>query len=233
MTKPAPLAPGTTAPMELDGEALANAKASKDETFEQKAAFEEYWKLGNSRSLVKTAEKVSRHITTIEKWSSTYRWSSRIRERENYQTEYQKSADEAIKEGETMNRIGRLVGVAIAKWFEEFREGRIKFRGVEDLEKLLMIQSRLKAPGKGPSPSSVHQHLHVHQGGAIGAPGAASLDLKGKSQEEMLLTAANFLKGIERITGRPQLEAGDSPSRITVDVVDAEIVVGDHDLDVD
>ena len=206
---------------------LANARASRSEPFEVRTGFDIYWKMGRERSLSKVADQVNRAFKTVSRWSATYRWQSRIYEREVSQADVSKEVEKASQEADNADRLKRLVGVTIAKWFQDFSDGKIKFRGVEDLERLLNIQGKLDAaPLPSGSGAATHQHVHLHQNVAI------DLGLKGKSKGELLQTAGALLQGIQRIIGTNEPKALPRPQK-TATAAPAAPVEPDEDMVID
>lgn len=176
----------------MSQESELNAKAAAQEGFEEKMAFEIYYKMGESRSLVQVAKKVGRSKSGIEKWASDFRWTARIKERERQAAEFlllQKSAQE---EAEVKKKHLTLIDASIGGWAKKLTEGKIRLRSVEDLERLIRMRWDLTSmPDK-----------RVNVMGAAGSAGMIDLRLRNMDRGELQQFLYSTLKSIERITNK-------------------------------
>lgn len=178
----------------LSQEAELNAKAASLESFDQKMAFETYYKMGDHRSFAKAGKQIGRSVKTIEVWASQYRWTARVKERERQAAEYllmQKSAEEEAK---TKEKHLTLIDATVAQWSKKLISGDIKLKSVEDLERLVRLRWDIAGlPERRVNPS-----------GAAGG-GMIDLRLRNMDRDELQKFLHGTLSSISRIMNKKPL----------------------------
>lgn len=181
----------------LTQESELNAKAASLESFDQKMAFETYYKLGNGRTYVKVAGQVGRAERTVRRWAEDFRWPERVRERERQAAEFllmQKSAEEEAK---TKEKHLTLIDATVSQWSKKLLEGGIKLRSVEDLERLIRLRWDISGiPEK-----------RVSASGATGGGGMIDLRLRNMNREELQKFLHGTMASISRIMDKRPLKA--------------------------
>lgn len=213
----------------MNAEAELNAKAASQEPFEQRMAFEAYYKMGDERSLVKLSEQIQRHRVTVEEWSRKFRWVSRVKERERQAAEFQLMISNAQEEASRKKTHIEIIDSAIGMWVQKLADKTIVLKSVDDLEKLVNLRWKLAG-----MPDKVIQHNHSqHFSGSI------DLNLKDMGREQLLNFLHEMMHGIRRVMERPALT--NRPS-ITGQTIDAEATLsapgpagspGELDLNID
>lgn len=105
-------------------------------------AFEYYYSLGTKRSNQLVADKFCVTKRTADEWSRKNNWVNKVKERdlnvsERLNTE---SIDNTFK---IKKEYVKQVKTTIDKWFNEFSSGRISFKNISDLEKLVNLYLKL------------------------------------------------------------------------------------------
>lgn len=187
------------ASMTISQESELNAKAAAEETFEQKMAFETYYRMGEKRSITKLAKEMDKHRSTLELWSSKYRWVHRVKEREKAMAEYLLLQQDAKQEADTKNRQLKLIDGTIAIWAKKLQDKEIKITSIDDLEKLINLRWKVAGiPDKQVNPT----HARTHGGTTV------DLRLRNMERPQMIQFLHSTLKSIERIMQRDMKPAG-------------------------
>lgn len=182
----------------LTQEAELNAKAASLESFDQKMAFETYYKMGSQRSFAKTAKQIGRSVKTIEVWASQYRWSARVKERERQAAEYLLMQRSAEEEAKVKEKHLTLIDATVAQWSKKLLEGQIKLRSVEDLERLVRLRWDItNLPEKRANPSAI----------GSGGGGMIDLRLRNMDREELQKFLHGTMASISRIMNKKPLVA--------------------------
>lgn len=194
----------------MSEESALNAQAQADEPFETRAAFELYYKLGEQRSLERIAKQVGRHRTTIEDWSTKYRWQARLKERERQAAEYLIMQQSAAEEAETRKQHLTLIDAATSQWSKNLLSGSIKLEKVEDLDKLLKLRYRIASlPDKTANPTAVG-----------GQSATIDLRLRNMDPDEMRKLLYETMQSIQRVMDKPRFgsRVGESGPEISLGV---------------
>ena len=179
--------------LSLSQESELNAKSASVEGFEQKMAFEIYYKLGEGRSLSKVAKQVGRSIKTLEVWSSKYRWMPRIKERERQAAEFLLMQKSAQEEAEVKKKHLTLIDAAIGKWAKRLTEDKIRLRSVDDIEKLVKLRWDL----------TLMAEKKINPGGVANSGGGMiDLQLRNMERKELQSFLYSTLKSIERVMNK-------------------------------
>lgn len=199
----------------MNQEAELNAKAAAAEGFEQRMAFETYYKMGESRSLVKIAEQIHKHRTTVEEWSSKYRWTARVKEREMQAAEFMLMQQSAEEEAQVKKKHLTLIDASIGQWSKKLLAGEIRLKSIDDLDKLISLRWKLASMAdKTVNPAAP----------AGGATSTIDLRLRGMERGELQAFLHQTLRSIERIMGKPKIADGapsleeESKDRIDLDL---------------
>jgi hypothetical protein len=67
---------------------VGKKKTVKNETIKHSAAFEIYYAMGEKRTLPRLHEAIGTGIDSLNKWSRSFKWQERIRERDQVLTEF-------------------------------------------------------------------------------------------------------------------------------------------------
>lgn len=129
-----------------------------------KRAFETYYAMGASRSLVRLAKKLGVARNTAKSWSRAFGWQDRIAERDREVTRVMEA--ESIREAvDTRKRNRQLLQLALVQIAKQLAEGRVKAT-MGDLDRLIRLEQFLD--GQADSRQEV-----------------IARDLEGKSTEEL------------------------------------------------
>ena len=180
----------------MSQESELNSKAATQEGFEQRMAFETYYKMGDKRSLRAISNKLSKPLITVEKWSSKFRWIPRVKERERQAAEYLLMQKSAKDEAETKQKHLTLVDATIGQWSKKLVEGGIQLKTVDDLQKLVNLRWQLAQ-----MPDKVVNQTVASQG--------ASIDLRLRNMDRTQLNQFLYgtMKSIERVMNRKEPQA--------------------------
>lgn len=174
-------------------ESELNAKAAAEEGFVERMAFESYYKLGDNRSISKIAKDLTKARSTVQDWSSKFRWVSRVKERERQAAEYLLMQKSAQEEAETKRKHLTLIDAAISTFSKKLVENKIVIKTVDDLQKLVNMRWKLAhMPDKRVNPAAI-------KGGA-----SIDLRLRGMEKTELQSFLYSTLKSIERVMNKPK-----------------------------
>lgn len=167
-----------------------NDRAASEENFEQKMAFETYFKAGDIRSLSRLAKEIGKAKSTLELWSSKFRWQSRVAEREKAAAEYMLIQDNAKKNAAIRKNHLTIIDGTIAMWVKKLKEGQVQLKGVDDLQRLLKLRWDIHGiPEQQVNPTHARSE------------GGASIDLRLRNMDRQELNQFLYstLKSIERV----------------------------------
>ena len=114
------------------------AELSKENKL-QRDAFEIYYALGEIRSLKRVAEQIHRTERTVAGWSREFSWIDRIKQRE---IEEAKNADKNALNTQTTDvktKYRILVNNLMAQASKDIKEGKLKIRNMQDLERVIKL----------------------------------------------------------------------------------------------
>jgi len=126
------------------------------------AAFKTYLELGPQRSLVRTASKLGKFRTLMERWSKKYDWPARVQAHAAHLAEIERKAAEAVatrngvdwakrqeqqreEEWESRCELIALAREAIARW----KKNEARCGTLEGIARLLDLASRLGRVSSG------------------------------------------------------------------------------------
>jgi hypothetical protein len=114
-------------------------KIIKNETPEIKAMFEYYYSLGDKRSYNTVADKYGVSLTTVKRYSASFKWVDRCRERDKSVNErIETLAVEGVVNSMTELRI-QLKGFT-DKAKEAFMSGKLKIKSIQDYERIVKLE---------------------------------------------------------------------------------------------
>ena len=167
-----------------------NDRAAAEENFEQKMAFETYFKAGDIRSLSRLSKEVGKAKSTLELWSSKFRWQSRVAEREKAAAEYMLIQNNAKKNAAIRKNHLTIIDGTIALWVKKLKDGDVQLKGVDDLQRLLKLRWDIHGiPEQQVNPTHARSE------------GGASIDLRLRNMDRQELNQFLYstLKSIERV----------------------------------
>lgn len=121
---------------------VPHAEKQREETPEQKHAFEVYLTMGDDRSYRKLAKSLNKGITTISNWAKWYDWQTRIDERN-------KQIDAIVEDrnNKTMAEIkleqARQIDAMLNRFWEKVNKGKIEIESVTEYEKMWKIRQEI------------------------------------------------------------------------------------------
>lgn len=193
-----------------------NDLAVSEESFEQKMAFETYYKTGESRSISRLSKEVGKAVSTLELWSKRFRWQSRVAEREKAAAEYMLIQEDAKKNAEVKKNHLTLVDATISSWVQKLKNGDVKLKGVDDLQKLIKLRWFIsEIPDKQVNPT----HQRSESGANI------DLRLRDMGREELYKFLYSTLKSIDRVVTKADANVIDHDMK-TVTQVNKKSTVG-------
>ena len=102
----------------------------------QREAFEFYYGLGQQRSLKAVALHFTRSERTVAGWSRDYNWVDRCKQKEIDEAEGKE------KQGLTLDvkvTYRKLLNNLLAVFNKDFREGKVKIKSIQDLERIIKL----------------------------------------------------------------------------------------------
>lgn len=118
---------------------VSHAKKQREETPEQKQAFETYFLMGDDRSIRKLAKTMGKGATTISNWSRWFNWAERIEHRDA-------QVDQIVEQrnNKTMAEIkleqARQIDAVMNTFWEKVMQGKIELETWQDYERLWKIR---------------------------------------------------------------------------------------------
>jgi transposase len=118
---------------------VPHAEKQKEESAEQKNAFEVYFLMGDDRSYRKLAKQLNKGVTTISNWAKWFDWQTRIETRE-------KAVDQIVEQrnNKTMAEIkleqARQIDAVMQTFWERVVKGKIELDSWVDYERLWKIR---------------------------------------------------------------------------------------------
>ena len=104
-----------------------------------KEAFDIYYRLGSKRSLQLVADRVGKHLRTVQGWSSKYCWNDRIAQRD-IEVAKQAGLEELHKETLAIRTTYRkAMNALIDQAFKDIQEGKLRIESIEDLETVVKL----------------------------------------------------------------------------------------------
>ena len=111
----------------------------REETPEQKQAFEQYFLMGDDRSYRKLAKALNKSPSSITNWAKWFDWQTKIEQRDQ--------AVNAIveeKNNKTMAEIkleqGRQIDAVMIRFWEKVNKGKVDLDSWQDYERLWRIR---------------------------------------------------------------------------------------------
>lgn len=201
--------------MTLSQESELNAKAASLESFDQKMAFETYYKMGDGRSFAKAGKQIGRSIKTVEEWASKYRWTARVKERERQAAEFLLMQRSAEQEAKTKEKHLTLIDATVTAWSKKLIDGQIRLKSVEDLERLIRLRWDLTdKPEKRVNPLGVQ-----------GGNGMIDLRLRNMEREELQKFLHGTMASISRIMNKKPLAAPKGAQEVSSQKIDMNISI--------
>lgn len=121
---------------------VPHAEKQREESPEQKQAFETYLLMGEDRSYRKLAKHINKGVTTVSNWAKWFDWQSRIEERETHVT---KMVEERINK--TMAEIkieqAKQIDLAMAKFWKRVNDGKMDIESWADYERVWKIRQEI------------------------------------------------------------------------------------------
>lgn len=112
----------------------------KQENAIQRDAFEFYYGLGDQRSLKAVAIQFKRSERTIASWSRAFSWVDRCTQRALDEAEGKEKQSMVLDIKTTYRKLfNNLIAVAV----KDFKEGRLKIKNINDLEKVVKMDLAL------------------------------------------------------------------------------------------
>ena len=112
----------------------------KQENSVQREAFEFYYGLGDQRSLKAVAIQFKRSERTVAGWSRMFSWVDRCTQRALDEAEGREKASMVLDVKTTYRKLfNNLISVAV----KDFKEGRLKIKNINDLEKVVKMDLAL------------------------------------------------------------------------------------------
>lgn len=114
----------------------------REESPEQKQAFETYFLMGEDRSYRKLAKSMNKGITTISNWAKWFDWQERLEDRE-------RQVDKIIenRNNKTMSEIkmeqARQIDAVMNRFWEKVTQGKIEIETWSDYERLWKIRQEI------------------------------------------------------------------------------------------
>jgi hypothetical protein len=168
----------------------------RDETAEQRMAFDLYYRMGNDRSLVKVAEQTGKHLNTIKLWSARFAWQERVAEREKATTLKREDVQDVLREQDLKKKHVKVLDVAITHGVREISEGRVKINNTRELIQVMDARWNLAAQ---PAPTTAMANMQFN------GPTKVDLGLERMSREERMKFLEEMLQGIMRVQTRPPM----------------------------
>jgi len=102
----------------------------------QREAFEFYYGLGNQRSLKAVAIHFSRSERTVAGWSRDLNWVDRCKQKEMDEAEGKEKQGLMLDVKVTYRKV---INNLLAVFSKDFKEGKIKVKSIQDLERLIKL----------------------------------------------------------------------------------------------
>lgn len=121
---------------------VPHAQKQREETPEQKQAFETYFLMGDDRSYRKLAKTLGKGSTTISNWSKWFNWQERIEERD-------KQVDKIVEQrnNKTMAELkleqARQIDAVMNRFWEKVMKKQIELDNWHDYERLWKIRQEI------------------------------------------------------------------------------------------
>lgn len=183
----------------LSQESELNSKAAAAEGFIERMAFEQYYKMGDNRSIRKIATDLHKHRNTVQDWSQKYRWQARVKERERQAAEFLIMQQSAQEEAETKKKHLTLIDAGISTFARNLAQGKVEITSIDDLQKLVKMRWMLaNMPDKRVNPI------------AAASKGGGSIDLRLRNMEKSELQSFLFstLQSMQRVLNKaPKTDA--------------------------
>lgn len=121
---------------------VPHAEKQREETPEQKQAFDTYFLMGEDRSYRKLAKHLGKGVTTISNWAKWFDWQTRIDEREGA---VNKIVEERINKSMAEIKIeqAQQIDLAMAKFWKRVNDGKIEIENWTEYEKVWKIRQEI------------------------------------------------------------------------------------------
>ena len=132
-------------------------KMKSSEGMEHIRAFEHYLTLGEDRSYEKVAEYIGKSVTTIAKWSNSYKWVERVKEAERALVANLSSSIETLDEQIAKKKLHlQIIDTILKGTVEVDADGNVKkvnisARNTADIKTLLEARDRILGVKQGDS----------------------------------------------------------------------------------
>lgn len=121
---------------------VPHAEKLREETPEQKQAFESYFLMGDDRSYRKLAKQLGKGSTTISNWAKQFNWQERIEQRDA-------QVDKIVEQrnNKTMAEIrleqARQIDAIMNVFWEDVVKGKVTLDSWSDYERLWKIRQEI------------------------------------------------------------------------------------------
>lgn len=123
-------------------------KINKNESLENREAFEYYYSLGTNRSLVAVADKIGKAALTVKRWSKSFNWQERVKIRDMEIGDHVKRATNAhVVASRAMYR--ETIGKLVMDFKADVESGKIKLSRIDDFIKIVNLDMELMGVGSG------------------------------------------------------------------------------------
>ena len=108
------------------------------ETLRHREAFEYYYGLGQSRSLVAVASQFNVSERTVARWSKNFAWQERIEQRDIENAKHLEKKTNEVVVNEKAN-YRKIIKAAIGDFVRRMASGDVTVNSVSDLERLVKL----------------------------------------------------------------------------------------------
>lgn len=124
-----------------------------NEKLTHKEAFEYYYSLGDTRSIEAVASEYKKSVKTIYKWSTSFKWKDRVKERDNVVGKH--IADRNIeKVVEMQERFLNIIHLSLLNYEKNLATGQVNI--VSPFEADKMMERAMKIMGEESSKTEIN-----------------------------------------------------------------------------
>ena len=122
------------------------SKKPTTETLGMKKLFEQYYAMGDSRSLAKLQVESGASITSIKRYSSAFNWTERVLQRDLANSMVlERRTNEAVINTKVIYR--QTIKTLTDKFIQDVKDGKIKMRSILDFERIVRLDMDLMGIG--------------------------------------------------------------------------------------